>query len=131
MHPHPDSTSLPDREARERQLARTYTTFGDGWERVEAYRRVMEYQSHNPDDGYWATGKAFDLNPNTIRQWVTSDAKPDPVHAIETAATHGWLDAQPGERVFEALSLLTAWCSRRTTPASNGRTPPTAVSHVV
>jgi hypothetical protein len=109
MHPHPDSTNLPAREARERQLARTYTTFGDGWERVEQYRRVKAYQLEHPDEGYWATGKALDLNPNRIRQWVKDGAQPDPVHAIETADRHGWLDAQPGDRIFEALSLLVAW----------------------
>jgi len=110
--PTPDATptpTLPDRSARERQLARTYDTFGDGWERVEAYRRVMEYQSQHPDEGYWATAKALELNPNRIRQWVKNDAKPDPVHAIATADQSGWLDAEPGERVFEALSLLVGW----------------------
>ena len=111
MHPHPDSdgSTLPTRREREQLLARTYETFGDGWQRVEQYRRVTEYQQEHPDEGYWATGKALELNPNRIRQWVKNDAKPDPVHAIDTAEQHGWLDAQPGDRVFEALSLLVAW----------------------
>jgi len=111
MHSHPDSdaSSLPTRDAREKLLARTYETFGDGWQRVLDYRRVREYQQQHPDDGYWTTAKALDLNPNRIRQWVKNDAKPDPVHAIETADANGWLDAEPGDRVFEALSLLVAW----------------------
>jgi hypothetical protein len=43
-----------------------------------------------------------------LRTWFDG-GKPDPAHAIDTAETNGWLDAQPGERTFEALALLHAW----------------------
>lgn len=111
MHPHPDSdaASIPDREARERQLAATYDGPVDGWQRVQDYRRVQAHQQEHPTDGYHATATALNLNPNTVRNWVARNGKPDPMHAIETAERNGWLDTQPGERVFEALSLLIAW----------------------
>lgn len=99
---------LSDRTDRAMALARTYGTDRDGWERVEEYQRVLEWRGDHPNRGSSAAASALDLPRGRIRPWFDG-AKPDPVHAVDTAEQHDWLDAQPGDRVFEALSILHAW----------------------
>lgn len=99
---------ITDRQTRAQALARTYGGERDGWERVEEYQRVLEWQGKHPNRGSSAASSALDLPRSRIRPWFNG-SKPDPVHAVDTAEQHGWLDAQPGEYVFEALSVLHAW----------------------
>lgn len=97
-----------DRTDRAEALARTYGGDRDGWERVEEYQQVLEWRGTHPNSGSQAAASALDLPRSRIRPWFNG-SKPDPVHAVDTAEQHGWLDARPGERVFEALSVLNAW----------------------
>jgi len=99
---------LTDRTDRAKALARTYGGDRDGWERVEEFQRVLEWRGEHPNRGSSAAASALDLPRGRIRPWFDG-AKPDPVHAVDTAERHGWLDARPGERVFEALSILHSW----------------------
>ena len=101
---------LSDRTPRAEALANTYTTIDGrtGWARVQQYQRVLEYRGDHPEAGSQAVATALDLPRSRIRPWF-SGAKPDPVHAIQTAEANDWLDTRPGERTFEALSVLTAW----------------------
>jgi hypothetical protein len=100
--------TVTDRTDRAKALARTYGTDRDGWERVEEYQRVLEWRGEHPNLGSSAAASALELPRSRIRPWFDG-SKPDPVHAVDTAERHGWLDAQPGGRVFEALSVLHAW----------------------
>jgi hypothetical protein len=99
---------LTDRTDRAKALARTYGGDRDGWERVQEYQRVTEYAAAHPEAGSTAVASALELPRSRIHPWLDG-SKPDPAHAVATAERHGWLDAQPGSRTFEALSLLTAW----------------------
>jgi hypothetical protein len=101
-------TALPDRTDRAAALARTYGGDRDGWTRVQEYQRVQEYAAANPNAGSSAVASALELPRGRVRPWLDG-TKPDPAHAVATADQQGWLDAQPGDRTFEALSLLTAW----------------------
>jgi hypothetical protein len=40
---------------------------------------------------------------------VEGDGRPDPVRAIEHARRLGWLETEPGEAAFEALTVCHAW----------------------
>lgn len=100
-----DST---ERTQRAIALARTYGSDHDGWERVEEYQRVQRWRAKHPDRASGAASTALELPRGRIRPWF-GGAKPDPVHAVETAEMNGWLDATPRERCFEALSVLSAW----------------------
>jgi len=97
-----------DRQARAAALARTYGGERDGWERLREYQRVLEWRGEHPNRGSSAAANALDLPRSRIRPWFDG-SKPDPVHAVDTAEQHGWLDSRPGDRVFEALSILHAW----------------------
>jgi hypothetical protein len=99
---------LTDRTDRAKALARSYGGDRDGWTRVDEYQRVTEYAAAHPNAGSSAVASALELPRGRVRPWLDG-AKPDPAHAVATAERHGWLDAEPGGRVFEALSLLTAW----------------------
>ena len=99
---------LSDRESRAQAFARTYRGDHDGWERIEEYQRVLEWRGENPNRGSSAAASALEIPRERIRPWFDG-SKPDPVHAVETAETHSWLDARPGDRVFEALSVLHTW----------------------
>jgi hypothetical protein len=96
-------------EHRERVLARTYGNERDGWERVEEYRRVREYVDSRPGVNSATVASALDLPRSRIRSWVDGAGRPDPVRAIQLAAERGWLDAEPGDPVFEALVVCHAW----------------------
>lgn len=100
--------TLPDRTDRAKAIARTYGGDRDGWERVEEYQRAIEWRGAHPERGSGAASSALDLPRGRIRPWFDG-AKPDPVHAVDTAEQNGWLDAQPGDRVFEGLVVLHAW----------------------
>lgn len=100
---------VTDRQSVSKALARTHGGDRDGWERVEEYQRVLEYAAEHPTQKSAAVSSALDLPRERIRSWVDGDGRPDPVRTIQTAEDHGWLDALPGERVFEALSVLHAW----------------------
>lgn len=100
---------LADRQARAQALARTYGGDRDGWERLLEFQRVLEWRGKHPNKGSSAAASALDLPRSRIRPWFDGGSKPEPVHAVDTAEEHGWLDTQPGERVFEALSVLHAW----------------------
>lgn len=99
-----------DRTARAQALANTYATIDGrtGWTRVQQYQRVLEYRGKHPDAGSQAVATALELPRSRIRPWFDG-AKPDPVRAVHTAEANDWLDTRPGERTFEALSVLTAW----------------------
>lgn len=100
--------SLPDRTTRAQRLARTYGGERDGWERVTEFQRVQRWRGRHPELKSHPASRALDLPRSRIRPWFNG-AKPDPVHAVETADINGWLDAEPGDPVFEALSVLHAW----------------------
>lgn len=97
-----------DRRARAQSLARTYASDRDPWDRVEEYQRVLEYRGIHPNKGSSAVASALELPRSRIRPWFNG-SKPDPVHAIETAESLGWLDAEPGKPVFRGLVVLHAW----------------------
>ena len=99
---------IADRQARAQALARTYGGERDGWERLIEYQRALEWHGTHPNKGSSAAASALDLPRSRLRPWFDG-SKPDPVHAVDTAEKHGWLDTQPGERIFEALSVLHAW----------------------
>lgn len=100
----------PDRKARAKALANTYATIDNrtGWDRVEEYQRVLEYRGSHPNAGSQAAATTLELPRSRIRPWFDG-GKPDPVHAIDTAEEHGWLDATPGDPTFEGFVVLTAW----------------------
>jgi len=102
--------SLPDSETRERRLAATYQTTSNAavWELVEQYRRVQQYIAEHPNAGSTAVATALELPRGRIRPWL-EDGMPDAARGIETAATKGWLDATPSERVFAGLTVCHAW----------------------
>lgn len=97
-----------DAESRRELLANTYSD-GKGWQRVQDYRRVTAYQDANPDDGPTAAADALGLDRDYLHGWWYTDSRPTALTGLETADEHGWLDCQPGDRVFEALSVLHAW----------------------
>lgn len=97
-----DSHPLADREQR---LAETYKS---GWGRVREYETAMQWHTAHPQQGSYAAGRALELPRGRLRGWFDG-GKPDAVRAIDTAESHGWLDAAPGEPVFEGLSVLHAW----------------------
>lgn len=101
---------LANRTDRAKALANTYVKIRNrtGWQRVQEYQRVLEYRGEHPNAGSQAVATALELPRSRIRPWFDG-ARPDPVYAIDTTETNGWLDTQPGDRTFEALSVLTAW----------------------
>jgi hypothetical protein len=83
-------------------------TYKNGWDRVQEYETAMGWHATNPQQGSYAASRALELPRGRLRGWFDG-GKPDAVRAIETAESHGWLDAVPGEPVFEGLSVLHAW----------------------
>jgi hypothetical protein len=108
--PPPPTPPFASRIDRAKALARTYASLNnrDGWTRVEEFQRVQQWRSKYPDKGSSAASSALDLPRGRIRPWFNG-SKPDPARAVEVADVNGWLDAQPGSQVFEALSVLHAW----------------------
>ena len=98
---------LGSRTERARRLAETYDG-ASGWERVDEYERVMRWRAAHTEGGAYAASRALGLPRGRIRPWFDG-AKPHAQRAIETAARHGWLDAEPGSRAFEGLVVLHAW----------------------
>lgn len=102
--------SFHSRQTRAQALANTYVTLGDrsGWDRCQEYQHVIEYCGDHPNAGSQAVATALEIPRGRLRPWLNG-AKPDPIHALDTAETNDWLDTQPGDRTFEALAVLTAW----------------------
>lgn len=92
-------------------LADTFQTVNERtpWSRVQEYRRVQEYASHHPNKGSQAISTALNLNRNRIRVWLEGNGKPDPVHAIDDAREHGWIDVSPDSDQGQAWVRLVAW----------------------
>lgn len=90
-------------------LARTFSppAYTDAYECVEDYRRVQQWASRNPSSGSSAAASALDLPRGRIRPWM-ENAKPDAVHAIETARELGWFDATLTNERGHAFALLSA-----------------------
>ena len=97
-----DSRSLADRRQR---LTETYK---NGWDRVQEYEAAMRWHAAHPQQRSHAASRTLELPRGRLRGWFDG-GKPDAVRAIETAESHGWLDAVPGDPVFEGLSVLHAW----------------------
>jgi len=93
----------------EQALARTYDSraYGDTWDAVEDYRRVMRYASHHPNKGSGAVSSALDLPRGRVRPWLDG-SKPDSVRGLETARDYGWLGAGYGDAGFAGLNVLVA-----------------------
>lgn len=105
------SRSIPtslDRETRAQRVANTYAD-GEGWQRAQDYRRVREYMSEHPDAGAQTIASALGVEKSYIHNWVYGGSAPHAVRALDTIDALGWLDCQPGDRTFEALSVLSAW----------------------
>ncbi|SNZ06487.1 hypothetical protein SAMN06269185_1187 [Natronoarchaeum philippinense] len=92
-------------------LARTYHSgaYEDPYERIEDYRRVIEYAAEHPNRGSQAIATALELPRGRIRPWVDSDAKPDPMRGVEAAERNGWLRLAYDDPEFRALNRLVAW----------------------
>ena len=89
-------------------LARTYSdrVYSNPWEKVLDYRRVREYAAEHPDAGRVRVGNALGLPHERVRGWL-KDTVPDPVRAINTATSHGWLEPDPdGETAAALVGLL-------------------------
>lgn len=96
-------------DRRERKLARTYGQDRDGWERVREFRRVREFVDGRPDVGSGVVAARLDLPRGRVRPWVEGESRPDPVRAVQRAWDLDWLEAGPGDPVFEALAVCHAW----------------------
>ncbi|QLK25140.1 hypothetical protein HYG81_13705 [Natrinema zhouii] len=94
----------------ERDLARTYNggAYEDPWAAVLDYQAVMRYASEHPNKGSSAIATALEIPRGRIRPWLDNGSKPDPVHGIEIARDHGWLEATYHNREFQALNVLVA-----------------------
>lgn len=100
-----------------KDLARTYHSraYGDTWELVEDYWRVMDYAARHPNLGSQALASRLDLSRSRIRPWVRKPddnrrpARPDAVRGIQTAEGHGWIPAQYDAEAFPALNRAVAW----------------------
>lgn len=81
-----------DRTAVERGLARTYDhpSYEDPWEVVNDYQRVQTYAARHPDAGSYAVARALDLPRSRVRPWM-NESMPDPMRALDTCWTRGWL----------------------------------------
>jgi hypothetical protein len=90
-------------------FARTYgrSDSRDGWDRVQDYRRVIEYTAEHPKKGSQAVATALEIPLERIRPWIDDEARPDPVRGIQTTEAHGWLDLDwDGDTVdLEALGF--------------------------
>lgn len=101
-----DQTVFDHREAKQR-VTQTYSG-PSSWERVQEYEDAMRWRTTHPEQGSHVASRALELPRGRLRAWFDG-SKPNAQHAIDTAASHGWLDAAPGDRTFEGLSVLHAW----------------------
>ncbi|MGZ0746716.1 hypothetical protein [Haloparvum sp. AD34] len=90
-------------------LARTYSdrVYDDPWQKVLDYRRVREFSAEHPNMGSSAASTRLELPRERIRPWM-NDAKPDPVHGIQSAIDHGWLEPEPDSEIAQRLIELLA-----------------------
>jgi hypothetical protein len=82
----------------------------------------MDYSQAHPNAGSQAVATALELPRSRLRPWLDG-AKPDPVHAVDTADTNDWLDTQPDDPTFESLAVLTAWLFAGGSLGSDNYTP--------
>ncbi|RNJ26393.1 hypothetical protein [Halosegnis longus] len=96
--------------ARERALARTYEGRDgrDQWETIRTYRAVLDAFHANRERPQTEICQEVGIPTHRGGRWLRGET-PAVVKAIDTAATHGWLQAQPGDPTFEALVVLHAW----------------------
>lgn len=100
-----------------KDLARTYDSraYGDSWELVEDYWRVMDYAARRPELGSQALASRLDLPRSRIRPWVRDPdseqkpARPDAVRGIQTAESYGWIPTCYDTETFPALNRAVAW----------------------
>lgn len=90
-------------------LARTYSDreYTDPWVKVQDYRRVQAYTAEHPTHGRVRVGSALELPASRVRTWI-SGGMPDPVHGIQSAIDHGWLDPDPDSDAAVGLIELLA-----------------------
>lgn len=100
-----------------KDLARTYNSraYGDSWEFVEDYWRVMDYATRRPELGSQALTSRLDLPRSRICPWVRDPdgdqppARPDAVRGIQTAESHSWIPVHYDTDAFPALNRAVAW----------------------
>ena len=99
-----------DREELARALANTYKGGRQvkPWDRVEDYRRYLDYTADYPNKGSGAVASALELPRGRVRAWMNG-SKPDPVRAIEIAEENDWFDLTWDSEVFAGLNILIAW----------------------
>lgn len=100
-----------------KDLARTYDSraYGDSWELVEDYWRVMDYAARRPELGSQALASRLELPRSRIRPWVRDPdgeqkpAHPDAVRGIQAAESHSWIPTRYDTEAFPALNRAVAW----------------------
>jgi|APHM01.1.fsa_nt_gi hypothetical protein len=101
-----------DRTAVERALTRTYDhpSYDDSWEVVEDYQQVQTYSARHPDAGSYAVGRALDLPRGRVRPWMNGST-PDPMRALDTCWTRGWLpdDWDDSRATAWVVIMAAAW----------------------
>lgn len=96
-----------DRAELKRLIVQTYSG-PSNWEQIREYEEAMRWHTAHPKQGSHAASTALELPRSRLRVWFDG-GKPDAAHAIDTAESHGWLKAAPGDPVFEGLAVLHAW----------------------
>lgn len=92
----------------EQALAQTYNTpsHADPMNAVEEFRDYQRRFS-NAEMGSHAISTRMEIPRARVRPW-TNGAKPDVVHGIETAQSHGWLEREIDDETFAVLNRLVA-----------------------
>lgn len=92
------------------EFAYTYNTpsYGDPWDCVEDYHRVIDYTANHPQKGSSAVAPVLDLPRGRIRPWMNG-SRPDVVRGIQAAETRGWLAEHTTPEQEQALVELAAW----------------------
>jgi len=92
------------------EFAQTYNTpsYGDPWDCVEDYHRVINYTANHPNKGSSAVSSALDLPRSRIRPWMNG-SRPDVVRGIQAAESRGWLAEHATPEQEQSLVELAAW----------------------
>jgi hypothetical protein len=90
-------------------LARTYSPLNaeDGWEIVDQYLLVAEWNELHPDASWRTAAKILELPERRVERWFNGK-KPHVVKQIEIADSLGWFDNNWGSDIGRAFNLLTA-----------------------
>jgi hypothetical protein len=90
-------------------LARTYASLGgeDGWEIVDQYLLVVEWNELNPHEDWRTAAKTLDIPSSRVERWYNGQ-KPHVVKQIETADALGWFDADWSSDIGRGFNLLVA-----------------------